>query len=110
MEPESHLKMVSSTPRLSRSDTIQAMNDFGRDAVPFAFLVSFSGEDNLVLPLGEAEPNGLFIRMPRLSTASLRQEHPAPSRPRPFRMRMQPVGPRLYHDAFEKVLAEIRYG
>jgi para-aminobenzoate synthetase component I len=110
VEPESHLRMESPRRKLSRSDTILAMNDFGRRSVPFAFLVSFSGEQNLVVPLTEAEGCGLRVKMPGISSAPSDGDHSFSIPAKPFRMRKQPVDPGLYREAFEKVLAEIRYG
>lgn len=102
--------MVKATVRLSRSDTILAMNAFGEKSVPFAFLVSFSGEENLVAPLSGAEKTGLRVRMPGMTTSPGDGKPAIPAPAVPFSMRKQPVAPELYRKAFEAVLGEIRYG
>ena len=35
--------------RLSKNETIEAINDFASREIPFVFLISFSGEGNIVL-------------------------------------------------------------
>ena len=110
MEPESHLKMTEAAEKLSKIDTILMMNAFGKQSIPFTFLISFTGEDNLVLPLNETERKGLHVRMPGMSTPA-ESGKPTGSLPgRPFRMRKRPVEPEIYRRAFDTVLGEIRYG
>ena len=52
--------------RYSREESIDLINQFGRTRSPFLFLISFSGEGNIVLPEDEALHRGFNLDMPGL--------------------------------------------
>ena len=104
LEPKGHI-MGKELKRLSRAATIKVMNSFASRQVPFVFLISFSGEGNVVLTPDEAASAGLFLEMPSLKNHSLKGLSD-----QPIRFNKNPVDREQYHLAFSHVVGEILYG
>lgn len=90
---------------LSRRDTIERINAFAADGIPFVFLISFNGENNRVETPSEASRSGFLIRMPGFRNHAFED---VPGDPLQFLSR--PTDPEIYHRAFLQVMEEIRYG
>jgi len=91
--------------RYSKKETIKIINDFASRRVPFVFLISFSGEDNLVSTPYEAASKGFFMEMPGM------MNHNFTSKPdRPILFSKHPMERSLYLEAFRKVVGQILYG
>lgn len=91
--------------RYSREESLELMNRFGRTGSSFVFLISFSGEDNIVVPVDQAYPGGLTLEMPGLCNHkmdSLSQE--------PVSFTKLPVDRERYRKAFTHVQDQILYG
>ena len=97
--------MIQKLPNYSKKETVRLMNQFGSSGTPFVFLVSFSGEDNILMPVTEAEHKGFFLEMPGLP---IRREVPPPAEP--VSISISPVDPQRYREAFEMVTGQILYG
>lgn len=81
------------------------MNNFGSDGSPFVFLISFSGERNIVIPMKKAASLGFHLEMPGLP----KQRHELiPHEPISFTK--DPVEPECYREAFSLVQDQILYG
>ncbi len=91
--------------RLSRRATIEVMDRFASRQIPFVFLISFSGEGNIVLTPEEATDSGLYLEMPGLVNHSLRGLSD-----QPIRFSKNPVDRKKYHQAFTHVVGHILYG
>ena len=107
--------------RYSRAESIRLLNRYGRQRRPMAFLISFEGEENLVLPLQEAAAYGLHLHMPGMNgvtgiknpgntkTKNLGNNKPAhPGRILEFSS--SPISREAYNEAFGEVSREILYG
>ncbi|MDX2432790.1 MAG: aminodeoxychorismate synthase component I [Bacteroides sp.] len=91
--------------RYSREDSISLMNRFGRSGSPFMFLISFTGEGNIVVPMNEAAPGGFCLEMPGLKNHDLGElEKEAIS------FTKLPVDRERYKEAFFLVKDQILYG
>jgi len=91
--------------RLSKTETIELINDFASREVPFVFLISFSGEGNIVTTPSEAANNGFYVEMPGLVNHELqgKAEHP-------ILLRKHPIAQGTYLEAFNYVVGQILYG
>jgi len=80
------------------------MNRWGKDGVPFLFILDFELTKPQIYPLEELPPNIHFSTPlhPNYSPVSYGGE--------PFRFEKVPVGFARYHDAFNLVMKEIRHG
>ena len=90
---------------LSRQKSIQEMNSFSTKGIPFVFLTSFSGEENLLASPEEAAASGLFIDMPGMVNHAFKSM-PVP----PIQLVKHPPDRERYHHAFKNVREEILYG
>ena len=91
--------------RLNREDSIRKMNSLAATGRAFVFLLSFDGNNNLILEADEAEANGFFLEMPGKKLHSLnRGEGPK------LEMSYHPVARERYRKAFEYVQEQILYG
>ncbi|MEN8229737.1 MAG: aminodeoxychorismate synthase component I [Bacteroidota bacterium] len=97
--------MGKEVARLSRRETIEAMNGYASRGVPFVFLISFNGDGNLVAPPSEAARAGFNIEMPGLVNHHLDN---APVNPIIFSK--YPMEPKRYREAFTHVIDQIHYG
>lgn len=91
--------------KLSRGNSIHKINDFAASDSPFVFLISFSGNENIVVSPDEAAAEGLFIDMPGMVNHTFKRgQHPG------IRLTKKPPDPQHYHEAFRQVIEEIHYG
>jgi para-aminobenzoate synthetase component 1 len=91
--------------RYSREESMILMNRFGSDGTSFAFLISFSGENNIVVPISEAASGGLYLEMP----GAVNHHLGAVAR-EPITFTKLPVDPERYRKAFSMVKQQILYG
>ena len=89
----------------SKQESIERISSFASEGIPFVFLISFSGEQNLVLKDSEASENGFFLEMPGKINHSI----PA-SNAGSFEFKKYPVDPDRYREAFNMVMEQILYG
>jgi len=92
-------------PRYSKEETIELMNRFGSSGSPFVFLVSFSGEGNIVLPIDEAAGKGFLMQMPGKANPG-RANLPLS----PLTFTKLPLDRERYRTAFSLVKDQILYG
>jgi len=91
--------------RYSKEETIAVINGFASRELPFVFLVSFSGEDNIVTTPEDAACNGFFMDMPGMVNHSL------PGKPDCLlQFRKHPMDRERYLEAFNYVVDQIHYG
>ncbi len=81
------------------------MNRFGAAGSPFLFLISFSGEGNIVVPTDEAAPKGFFLEIPGVANHDMKG---VPGEP--FSFTRLPVDRERYEEAFTLVRDQILYG
>lgn len=91
--------------RYSKKESIELMNRFGRTGSSFVFLISFSGEDNIVASVDEARSGGFNLDMPGL----INHKMEALSR-EPISFTKLPVDIQRYRKAFSYVQDQILYG
>jgi para-aminobenzoate synthetase component 1 len=91
--------------RFSQKETIRVMNDLASRGMPFVFLISFNGEENLVATPAEAAASGLFLELPGMVNHSFEGRLD-----RPIRFSKNPVDPQQYLEAFTFVIGQIHYG
>jgi para-aminobenzoate synthetase component 1 len=91
--------------RLSRGATIEAMNRFASKQIPFVFLISFSGEENMVFSPQEASNHGMFLEMPGFVNHSFKA-----SFDHPIQLTKHAVNRKQYRKAFTHVVGQILYG
>lgn len=97
--------MSAMLPRISKEETIELMNRMGSSGSPFVFLISFSGEGNIVLPPEEAAARGFILEMSG-KTSPENSPHP----PHPINFTKLPVDRERYRTAFNLVKDQILYG
>ena len=90
---------------LDREGSIQRINELAGRRVPFVFLISFSGQENLITEAEVAEKNGIYLEMPGTRLHSL-NPGPGPA----LELTPDPVSKERYRRAFEYVQEEILYG
>jgi len=90
---------------LSKSNTIQTINERASLGTPFVFLISFKGEENLVAGPEDAAAAGLFLEMPGMENHTFKKV-PGPA----FQMRSRPPDKDAYHRSFQHVQNQILYG
>jgi len=90
---------------LSRKRSIYKINDFASREIPFVFLISFSGEGNIVMTPEEAAAAGFFLDMPGMANHCF-QKSPGPV----IQLTKMPPDPEQYHQAFKHVIEQIHYG
>jgi para-aminobenzoate synthetase component 1 len=90
---------------ISREFSIRKINDLASQQIPFVFLISYSGEQNLIGTPREAADAGLFLDMPGMKNHWLKGS-PGPG----FRLSKSPPDRKKYHRAFQRVKDEITYG
>jgi len=90
---------------LSREESIQLINRWGSERKTFVFLISFEGEENLVMDPQEAAEHGFYLHFPACSN------HRFPVRPLTApRLIKHPISPAAYRDAYNFVQEQIHYG
>lgn len=93
------------TDRLSREDTTGMISHYASRGIPFVFLISYQGDENIVATPDEAASMGLYIEIPGF------RNHPFKNIPeKPFQFGMDPVDPEQYRQAFTYVADQIHYG
>jgi len=90
---------------LNSQRAIRKINELAGRESPFVFLISFSGEENLVSTPEKAAAAGFYLDMPGMVNHSL-GKFKGP----PFHLSSKPPDPQLYHRAFKQVLDQILYG
>ncbi len=90
---------------LNRDKSIHTINDFATREIPFVFLISFSGEENIVTTPENAAAAGFFLDMPDLVNHSFKKE-PCPG----IRLIKKPPDSKQYQSAYEDVIEQIHYG
>jgi para-aminobenzoate synthetase component 1 len=91
--------------RLSREATMEVMNRYASEQTPFVFLISFSGEGNIVLPPEEAANAGLFLEMNGHANHALKGISE-----QAIQYSKVPVDRDQYHQSFTHVVGQILYG
>ncbi len=91
--------------RYSKEESIILMNRFGKSRSPFLFLISFSGEENIIIPLEEAASKGFYMEMPGVKNHNLG----VLSR-EPISFTKLPIDRKRYKKAFSLVKDQILYG
>lgn len=81
------------------------MNEYGRKAEPFLFIIDFEGEQAEILTLPEARQQKILFQ-----TINYQNFTSEIYEPLPYYFRKHPVDFQTYHSAFEQVMAEINYG
>jgi para-aminobenzoate synthetase component 1 len=90
---------------LTRQKTILAINDFAAREIPFVFLISFSGEENLVLTHDRAIAAGLFLEMPGMLNHAFKKTAGPP-----IHLFKHEPDPEHYRQAYQHVRDQILYG
>lgn len=90
---------------MSKKEACEAINDLASGRAPFVFLISFSGERNLVCAPDEASRHGFFLDMPGMAN-----HHFQVRTDRPIWFSKHPMDREQYRKAFEHVKKEIHYG
>jgi len=90
---------------LTRQQTIGAINAYAARETPFVFLISFSGEGNLVYTPGQAAASGLYLDMPGLANHTFQKQSQAG-----IQWLRHPPDPDHYRRAFQIVVGQILYG
>jgi para-aminobenzoate synthetase component 1 len=91
--------------RYSKEETIRVINQFGKSGTPFVFLISFSGEGNIVAPMSEAAAGGFNLEMPGIEKhKTIAHKH------EPLTFTKLPVDRKRYREAFSQVKDQILYG
>ena len=91
--------------RFSRDKTIRVIDDYASRGIPFVFLISFNGDENMVATPSEAARAGFHIEMPGLVNHNLDN---APGEPIQFSK--HPMEKNRYCEAFSHVIDQIHYG
>ena len=91
--------------RLNRIKSIHKINDYATRGIPFAFLINFYGEENIVTTPEKAAAGGFFLEMPDLVNHTFKKT-PCPS----IHLTKMPPDPLQYHKAFKHVIEQIHYG
>lgn len=81
------------------------MNAYGADKVPFLFLINFDLSQSLVLPLKNVPSDQI-----RFQISGLRNFDPKKKRNQKLQFQKYPVSYRTFKTAFDKVIAQIKYG
>jgi len=92
-------------PRYSKDETIELMNRYGSSGSPFVFLISFSGEGNIVVPLDKATFRGFLLDMPGMESLRTGSQPPEP-----LTFTKLPIDRERYTAAFNLVKNQILYG
>ena len=90
---------------LSRELSIRKINGLAGQEIPFVFLISFSGEQNLIGTPQEAAAAGLFLDMPGMKNHKLKG-----SPEQDILLSKSPPDKKKYYRAFQRVKEEIVYG
>jgi para-aminobenzoate synthetase component 1 len=90
---------------LNREKSIHKINEFAAREIPFVFLISFSGEENIIKTPDEAAAEGLFLDMPGMINHTFKRSS-VPD----IRLTKKPPDPLQYHKAFKHVIEQIHYG
>ncbi len=90
---------------LTRQKTLHAINDFSAREIPFVFLISFTGEENLVCTPEEASAAGFYMELPGMVNHAFKKI-PGP----PVQLLKRPPDQDGYHQAFQHVIDQILYG
>lgn len=84
----------------------ETMNRFGRNRIPFLFVIDFECAQPLVLPLSQAEEKGILFNVRGRSNNSEKSV----LNPAPLQFERFPVDFSTYSSAFNLVKKEIRFG
>ena len=90
---------------ISRERSIARINEFAGNEIPFIFLISFDGENNIICTPDEAGSAGLFLDMPGMANHAFRK-----FREESLELTRKPPEREKYHLAFNRVIEEIHYG
>ena len=90
---------------MNKTETIHLINDLASRGIPFIFVISFDGNENIVSTLDAAAERGIYIDIP-----AYRNHTFSPEKKSFLDFKAFPVGPEEYKSAFEKVMGEIKYG
>lgn len=90
--------------RLCR-DAVQKMNRWGKDHLPFIFILDYKLQQPLVLPLQDASKEGIYFTFGNLNNIECKRVNR-----RKFTFRKTPVPYPLFKKSFDQVLAEIKQG
>ena len=90
---------------LNKGSAIETMNQMGARKKPFQFLISFSGEQSLVVPPEDAYRMGFHLDMPEYrNLQNLRIGD------KPIRLNKYPPDREMYQVAFREIQQNIHYG
>jgi len=99
------MEMMRGLKSYSRAATIDRINEFASQGIPFVFLISFDADKNIVATPSEAAENGFYLEMPAVKNHSF-ESIPCHS----IQFTKHPVDPVRYEKAFNIVTSEILYG
>ena len=91
--------------RYSEKESMVLMNRFGKSRSPFLFLISFSGEKNIIIPLEEAASEGFYLEMP-----GVKNHHFGALSREAISFTKLPIDRNRYGKAFSLVKDQILYG
>jgi len=91
--------------RISRTESIHRINDYGTRGIPFVFLSNFRGDENIVTTPEKAAKAGLFLEIPGMANHSFSRT-PVSA----IKLSKSSPNPEQYHQAFKHVKEEILYG
>jgi para-aminobenzoate synthetase component 1 len=94
--------------RYSKEETIRLMNQYGSEGTPFVFLISFTGEQNMVLLPADTAGQGFYMEMPGLENPALPGDPAEPIESLVFHK--MPIDRDRYRRAFSRVTGQILYG
>ena len=90
-----------------QSAAIAQMNQWGKAAKPFLFLVDYRGMQTLLLPLDEIDPDHLLYDFSGVTNAAGRPPEPLPL---PLQWSVVPPTPEAYAAAFHTVVHHLKRG
>ena len=90
---------------INRHTAIRNINALAGRELPFVFLISFNGEENLVSTPEKAAEAGFYLDMPGMKNHTMKK-----SSVPPFLLSSKPPDPQRYHMAFQQVIEQIHYG
>ena len=85
-------------------DTIKRMNEYGRDQIPFVFLIDYDMQNLKVFRMEELDENNIWISFPEFSNRNVNKS------PIDFTFEKAPVDFARYQKAFEVVMSAIKRG
>ena len=86
-------------------DYISKMNRWGKARKPFIFILDYELKNPIVLPLDEADKNGIYFTFNNLESSDIHETEKSE-----FTFRKFPVSYEVFKKSFDQVLTEIKLG